>query len=675
MYGREEENINLTFIKPSFLWFSLFAGIPLLIHLLNRKPVKHIEFPTLRFILPSSSRILKRYQLFHLLVLLLRMLIIVLLTVAYAGPVWKGYSGAGSEIKDHIILIDNSYSMDCRISTGEKAIELAKKTALKLTADLKGRFAVATFNEGLEYLYPFSDDRNTLHEYIEKTVSSGKRTDTIKAIHDSVEALEDTLKESGVLNFIILSDFTDDGFMGEIIKAHRPGMHFLMIDICDASKNAWIERTDIPVFYRGIRSSIKSGLNSSDAVKADIGLEINGVSRNTKTIEFSGKEEVNFSYTFDRKGMHACLIRMETLSSENDRIDIDNAGYFHIDVREKIRVLIVDGEPGYTLMGGESYFIARALAPGDYDTPVSARIINAAELTSINTADYDILLLLNVKISKAVSEAAEKFSSSGKGVCLFLGSNVENRPLNIMLSSLMPVDIISRKPVEVKKITGLTASGIFKDVFPVGTAITLNNLFSTQAELPEKPQITAGGYPLLWIYSGDGLNRGNSALFTSTPDMDWSDFPLNSTFPAFVHELIKYLAGNETSRGEYRIAGLSQEPGNKNTNGFPEKRTLPVKIGTLPGNYPAIAEHDTEVISVNLDSSTGESALRQADITRVKKYLNADIFEYIPCSTDLYDEILKKVTGKEKSLPVLITVFMLLLFEEILRKYLKSHES
>ena len=76
----------MTFLNPLALIGLVAAGIPVLLHLLNLRKVRVIEFSTLSFLKELQPTTLRRLRIRQILLLILRTLLIILLVV------WLGRS-------------------------------------------------------------------------------------------------------------------------------------------------------------------------------------------------------------------------------------------------------------------------------------------------------------------------------------------------------------------------------------------------------------------------------------------------------------------------------------------------------------------------------------------------------------------------------------------------------
>ena len=94
--------------------------------------------------------------------------------------------------------------------------------------------------------------------------------------------------------------------------------------------------------------------------------------------EAEGK--IFFELFLDRPGWMEGEIRLE-----GDALPVDDFFYFPLKIRERVKVLIVDGDPGRSLKTSESYYLINALNPGGSEaSPFLSRVITEEELAGLD---------------------------------------------------------------------------------------------------------------------------------------------------------------------------------------------------------------------------------------------------------------------------------------------------
>ncbi|MCB2378651.1 BatA domain-containing protein [Hymenobacter sp. BT635] len=79
----------LTFLAPSGLLALLGVAVPIAIHLWNRRPGRTVQVGSIRWLAAAANRRMRNLKLEQLALLLLRALLLVVLAMAVAGPVWR----------------------------------------------------------------------------------------------------------------------------------------------------------------------------------------------------------------------------------------------------------------------------------------------------------------------------------------------------------------------------------------------------------------------------------------------------------------------------------------------------------------------------------------------------------------------------------------------------------
>src|SRR5262249_20782442 len=132
----------ITFLSPFLIWGTLLGAIPLIIHLLNRRRFRRVEWAPMHYLKLTIQRNRRRIQPEQLLLLLLRMALPVLLFLYLSRSVvnptglerWLGTGGRSSLV----VLIDDSMSMG--YSAGDApAFQRALQAAAGLLAAVRAQ--------------------------------------------------------------------------------------------------------------------------------------------------------------------------------------------------------------------------------------------------------------------------------------------------------------------------------------------------------------------------------------------------------------------------------------------------------------------------------------------------------------------------------------------------------
>lgn len=149
----------MTWLFPLYLLGAGAVIAPILMHLRRRPPQDRVEFGSLMFLeaqtpLPASRRRLENW-----LLLLLRCLLLILLALMFARPVWRAENDASTIPRNAtLLLLDDSASM----RRGD-LWRLTKDETLRRISGLEpgDRAAVALFAKDLRLLWSFDEDRTS----------------------------------------------------------------------------------------------------------------------------------------------------------------------------------------------------------------------------------------------------------------------------------------------------------------------------------------------------------------------------------------------------------------------------------------------------------------------------------------------------------------------------------
>ncbi len=541
----------MVFLNPAVLIGMLAAAIPVLIHLLNLKRLKKVEFSTLAFLKELQKSKVRKIRLKQWLLLFLRVSIIALLVMAFARPTVKSVSFGSSAAKTSaVFVLDNSFSMSVIDEQGA-FFNQAKSITRKLINNLQdGDEISVTFTSSKQNgNEKFTTDFSTVVKQIKNTGISGVTTQHIPVLIDVFKQLDKTGNFNKEIYF--LSDFQKINYFGKQsgqipeyknldgVRLYKIGFHpgnVSNLTITNFNVNNQIFELNKPVEFT---VTVKN--NSANIINnATVTLFINGKRRAHAGIKLNAGETKSYILTTTLKEQGLLEISAEL---DDDDILNDNKMYLGIYVPEKIKVLLAAGNTG------DTKFIDLALAP-QIAPSVILKKININGLASVNFTNYDVVLLTGVPPNNYA--LLKDFLSGGGNVIFMPGSNSN---LNEIQRFCKELDL----PVPVKLADQTEDPLIFNKInlkHPVFT-----NLFRKDF----KPKLES---PLIYKYikmlpGGKGKNiiqlvdnsaflsefnsgKGKLMFFGVAPVLKWSDFPLKGIFAPLMNKLVYYLAaGNQ----------------------------------------------------------------------------------------------------------------------------------
>lgn len=149
----------MTWLFPLYLLGAGAVIAPILMHLRRRPPQDRVEFSSLMFLEAQTPVPVSRRRLENWLLLLLRCLLLILLALMFARPVWRAENDASTAPRNAtLLLLDDSASM----RRGD-LWRLAGAEALRRISRLESgdRAAVALFAKDLRLLWSFDEDRTS----------------------------------------------------------------------------------------------------------------------------------------------------------------------------------------------------------------------------------------------------------------------------------------------------------------------------------------------------------------------------------------------------------------------------------------------------------------------------------------------------------------------------------
>ncbi|MDE0554730.1 MAG: BatA domain-containing protein [Candidatus Poribacteria bacterium] len=469
----------MAFLNPLFLFGLLAAGIPLLIHLWNRRRVVTIDFSSLMFLTAAHRENARRFQLRQLLILLLRMAIVAIIALALARPfLTLGLPVASVRAKtDVVIVLDNSYSMGYQEVDGVR-FEKAKTLATAILETLRhgdSATLILMSDTPQPVFQQLTPDLESVIAAVNEAAISYRTTN----VQPSLELAHEILAASEQLNkeLYLISDFARNGWENWSRLPNRSGARISLLPVTEnEAHNISIEEIRPSNQLIGVNLPIQLNVTIVNHSAASLGqniltLFIGGEKQKTVNASFDHADETlntTLRHNFSTAGTHTGY-----LSLTEDRLNIDNRRYFALDVIGEVRVLCVGEQTDYlTLALNPNNFVhshqrsgrsvnreprdaksedRSALRKsrvdlrdnaGGYNTMILPTQCTPAEFENFPLEDYDVIILADVrKISHQIDTQLQEFIHHGKSIIVFVGSDSDLASYNTLSNMWLPAEV------------------------------------------------------------------------------------------------------------------------------------------------------------------------------------------------------------------------------------------
>ena len=538
----------MTFLNPFVLFGLAAAAIPILLHLLNLRKLKTVEFSTLRFLKELQKTSIRKLKTQQIILLILRTLIVIFSVLAFSRPTVKStLPSIGTHAKSSIIIVlDNSLSMDI---TDEDGNRFSK--AKKLTSEILG-----ALEEGDEMAFiplssliknrkrSFSRNFAWLKEEIDQcsvNPATASLNDGLRAAQGLLDASLHVNKEIYILtdlqqqeihslelDSIKLFDDKTSVFLLPSSESNNSIDQNISIDTAIFISRVYAKDKPVELQTKLYNSSV------SDAKGIIVSVLFNGERVAQRTVDIGAGSNVNISL----QGIpHTTGLIKGEIQIENDVLESDNHRYFSF---------IISSAPKVALIGNqlETDFISLSIAPH----ASLLKSYSANQSASVHFEDFDLLILATT-LSQTEMQRIDAYIQNG-GSVLFFPSSTESIAVQQQFFSGMGLGpIIFQEFSESNPGICISADrqhpilqGVFKG-------------FNSESGLGDSPKIikalcSQAGQSIISMQGGSFLNeirRGEGKVMYCAvpPSPAWSSFPFTGLMPTIIYRSAQYLSAKE----------------------------------------------------------------------------------------------------------------------------------
>ena len=628
----------MTFLNPLVLFGLAAAGIPILLHLLNLRKLRTVEFSTLSFLKELQQTKIRRLKLRQWLLLLLRTLLVIAIIVAFARPVLRGtmLGQIGAHAHSTVVFIlDDSFSMLGTDERGDR-FKQAKDVAAQLVSLLKDgdeAFLIRLSDLPKATIDPATHDFAALLDVLKESQSSKIRRPLDEAYKTAARLL--AASKNANKEVYLVSDIQRTLFPENLKPAPPPvalfpeGMQFFLVPVGSKNiANAAVDSIEIgtSIIEKDKPVSLTCTIrNYGTAALRDyvVSVFLDGIraAQSNVNVEPWGSAQASFSISPKRTGHIAGRVELE-----QDAIDEDNRRYFTLYVPEVISLALIGSTPSET----QYPLLALNAGAAEHASLLSITQTSPQKLSLLNLGNIDLVMSATWDgFTVADADRIAAFVRQGGGLILFPGTNATVSGSSLISALHLPaVTGVSGGSAEP---TGLYFQNVDLD-HPIFSSMFDNDRsHGKQPSAPEAPAILKSlqfrpgkeGHSIITLSGGGSflseqkLGEGKILLFSVAPLLSWSDFPLKGLFAPLIHRAVMYASAHEESNptfltGEEPLISVPQ----RHPGSGPGKESSPDRLLTL------VAPDKVEEVlhQMNQVATHGEITVKTTSLTQTGIY-------------------------------------------------------
>lgn len=532
-------------LAPAFLLGLLAIALPLWLHRFARDTDDRRRFSSLMLMEAAEVRRSHRRQLKYWPLLLLRLVLLVAVVIAFAGPLlpWKRAGGALGEARLHVIVVDASASMRAggaferaRAAAGaafdavrgnDQAMLVVAEQRVRVLAGPSFRSQRAEWQAQLDALQPALArlDYGTLMTSLPGLIGNTQRRVVVTLVTDA--------RASGApLRFADL--------------APPPGAEFALVDVGDAQQNLAIAgATFAAEDPQAVDVTLRGDLGASAG--RELVLTIDGAEKARRPLQLTPDAAPRVRLNVGDLGSGE--FRATARLTGGDALPDDDTG-FALLRRVLPKVLLVSGAPN----ADDAAYLGAAL--GALQTPrLEVTRVTAASLAGRPLAGYSAVLVSDAGVLDPAGEASlRRYVQQGGAAILTLGQRSQTLKAVPVSGQAIAGSALAGKVGEGDRVGELAQSHpVLRDAAGWRDIRFFRQIRVTAGDDDHVLLRLAGGAPLLIERA---VGRGRVLLLTSPLDRDWNDLALHPLFVRFLGDATTWLAGIRVDAARAVVGGL-----------------------------------------------------------------------------------------------------------------------
>ncbi len=469
------------FLNPWMLLGGLAVASPILIHLLNKRRFKIVDWAAMDFLFEADKKNRRRVQIENFILLLLRCLAMLLIALMLARPFLPSSVTnvlQQSQKLERVILIDDSLSQKI-LNGSQPAFDSIKSS----TKEMMGRFAESTKTDDWLTVMLTSDPEQPLLANepltpstlatLNQTIDDLECSDLVADYSASLGELKRYVsgqRESGGRVVYIFSDMRESDWTSSLDAESENAPNKLTTEISETTAGCFlidvgssadqnlaitsVRPENLQVADKVIQFNVSvANYGTRTAEQVRILLQVDDGQPDYETIASIAPgqtQELAFRYVFPPQASGVDLLNPEPevkarfanyrVRAEIDRASLgeeglvadqlldDSIGLYASRVIDGISVLLVDGDPSASSERSETHYLNSLAVAG---TGLDMEVVTASELETVSLSDFSVIFLCNVdEASGARVESLETWVEDGGSLVFMPGNRVRAKTFN-----------------------------------------------------------------------------------------------------------------------------------------------------------------------------------------------------------------------------------------------------
>ena len=533
---------------PWFLAGAAAVGLPIYLHLLRRHSTTPRPFGSLMFFEPRTQSSIRHRRLRYWLLLSLRMLLLVLLAVAFANPFINRPAASVSSDTLVLLVIDTSFSMRAGTRLND-----AKREAMSVLASRRSSqpVQVMALDSQLHPLTQPTEDSATQRAAVESVQPSDSRG-SFAELARAVRLTADNIRTPIELH--VFSDLQRSNMASSLAEMVFPDTVTLILhpSVKSGVANWSVESVNAPGQLwgnpKGGRPSrvqaVIAGYGTPAAART-VSLLVNGKTVATKSVQVpaNGRATVEFPSLDVPYGFSRCEVRIDS----GDGFPADDGYRFAVERSDPERMLFVHAASD----SRSPLYFGDALSSAA-ESAFAPQVVTIEQTANLSPSKYAFVVLSNVAALPAPFDSELlRYVRGGGSVLVALGTSAAGRSrVPIFGDSITEIHDYSREPSRGRE-RFLTVGEIDPSHSSVGKAGNLSGVkfYYAVGVDAENSRVVARLSDRTPLLLDKKIGEGRVLLFASGLDNLTNDFPLRPAFVAFVEQTARYLSGAERHSG------------------------------------------------------------------------------------------------------------------------------